>query len=40
MTDGKVSVRYMVNDVDAAIDFYTSTSGLNRVTTPRRPLPR
>jgi catechol 2,3-dioxygenase-like lactoylglutathione lyase family enzyme len=23
MTDGKVSVRYMVDDVDQAIDFYT-----------------
>ena len=24
MTDGKVSVRYMVDDVDDAVDFYTS----------------
>jgi catechol 2,3-dioxygenase-like lactoylglutathione lyase family enzyme len=24
MTDGKVSVRYMVDDVDQAIDFYTN----------------
>ena len=41
MTDGTVSIRYMVDDVDQAIDFYTSTtSGSNQATTPRRPLPR
>ena len=27
MTDGKVSVRYMVDDVDPAIDFYTKHFG-------------
>jgi catechol 2,3-dioxygenase-like lactoylglutathione lyase family enzyme len=27
MTDGKVSVRYMVDDVDQAIDFYTKHFG-------------
>jgi catechol 2,3-dioxygenase-like lactoylglutathione lyase family enzyme len=27
MTDGKVSVRYMVDDVDQAIDFYTEHFG-------------
>jgi catechol 2,3-dioxygenase-like lactoylglutathione lyase family enzyme len=27
MTDGKVSVRYMVDDVDEAIDFYTKHFG-------------
>ena len=27
MTDGKVSVRYMVDDVDQAIDFYTQYFG-------------
>ena len=27
MTDEKVSVRYMVDDVDKAVDFYTSTFG-------------
>ena len=27
MTDGKVSVRYMVDDVDQAIDFYTNHFG-------------
>jgi catechol 2,3-dioxygenase-like lactoylglutathione lyase family enzyme len=27
MTDGKVSVRYMVDDVDQAIDFYTEYFG-------------
>jgi catechol 2,3-dioxygenase-like lactoylglutathione lyase family enzyme len=27
MTDGKVSVRYMVDDVDRAIDFYTKHFG-------------
>ena len=27
MADGKVSVRYMVDDVDAAVDFYTRHFG-------------
>jgi catechol 2,3-dioxygenase-like lactoylglutathione lyase family enzyme len=27
MTDGTVSIRYMVNDVDQAIDFYTNHFG-------------
>ena len=27
MTDGKVSVRYMVDDVDQALDFYTENFG-------------
>src|SRR5262245_3299597 len=30
MTDGKVSVRYMVDDVDDAIDFYTRHFGFER----------
>jgi catechol 2,3-dioxygenase-like lactoylglutathione lyase family enzyme len=30
MTDGTVSVRYMVDDVDRAIDFYTKHLGFER----------
>jgi catechol 2,3-dioxygenase-like lactoylglutathione lyase family enzyme len=30
MTDGTVSVRYMVDDVDRAIDFYTKHFGFER----------
>ena len=30
MTDGKVSVRYMVDDVDPAIDFYTKHFGFEQ----------
>jgi catechol 2,3-dioxygenase-like lactoylglutathione lyase family enzyme len=30
VTDDKVSVRYMVDDVDAAIDFYTGTFGFEQ----------
>ena len=30
MTDGKVSVRYMVDDVDAAMAFYTEHFGFER----------
>ena len=40
MTDGKVSVRYMVDDVGQAIDFYTKHFGFEPATTPRRHLPR
>ena len=31
-----VSVRYIVDDVDAAIDFYCSQLGFERSCTPRR----
>ena len=40
MTDGKVSVRYMVDDVDQAVGFYTKNFGFERATTLRRHLPR
>ena len=30
MTDGRVSVRYMVDDVDQAIDFYTEYFGFEQ----------
>ena len=40
MSDGKVSVRYMVDDVEQAVDFYTTHFGFEPATTPRRPLPR
>ena len=37
MTDETVNVRYMVDDVDAAIDFYTRHLGFSLISTrPRR----
>jgi len=34
-----VQVRYIVNDVDAAIDFYCRHLGFMKTCTPLRPLP-
>ena len=41
MTDDLVSVRYMVDDVEEAIDFYTGHLGfeLRQNAAPGRPLP-
>jgi catechol 2,3-dioxygenase-like lactoylglutathione lyase family enzyme len=38
--DDLVSVRYMIDDVDQAIDFYTRHFGFELATTPRRRSPR
>ena len=34
MSDGKVSVRYMVDDVDQALDFYTENFGFEAGASP------